>query len=166
MKKYIGFTKVALPYGWLGNMAPYPIQWSNRTWKTSEALFQAMRFEDEEIKDAICAEKSPMGAKFKAKANREKMIVTPLSDQDFENMELCIKLKLDNHPELKELLKATGDAILFEDVSSRARGNNLVWGAVLKNDELVGENRLGQIWIKLRNQIIPNPIEYRLLHHN
>ena len=149
-KKYIGFTKVALPHGWLGNMAPYPIDWNNRTWRTSEALFQALRFDDGEIRDQICAEKSPMGAKFKAKANREKMRVTPLSEEDFSNMELCVKLKLDNYPKLREELKATGDAILFEDVSARLRGNNLVWGAALIGEELVGENRLGKIWMKLR----------------
>lgn len=149
-KKYIGFTKVAMPYGWLGNMAPFPIQWNNRTWKTSEALFQALRFEDGEIRDQICAEKSPMGAKFKAKANREKMIVAPLSKEDFENMDLCIKLKLDNHPQLRAELKATGNAIIFEDVSARLRGNNLVWGAALTGEELIGENVLGKIWMKFR----------------
>lgn len=150
MKKYIGFTKVALPYGWLGNMAPYPITWSGRTWRTSEALFQALRFDDEEVKDLICAEKSPMGAKFKAKANREKMQITPLSHEDLENMRLCIKLKLDNHPKLREELKKTGEAILFEDVSARPRGNNLFWGAVLSDGELVGENMLGKIWMEFR----------------
>lgn len=150
MERHIGFTKVALPYGWLGNMSPHPITWANRTWRTSEALFQALRFEDESIREAICAEKSPMGAKFKAKANREKMTVVPLSDQDFENMKLCVKLKLDNHPELRERLKSTGDVVIFEDVSSRPRGNNLVWGAILKDGELIGENRLGKIWMEFR----------------
>ena len=91
-----------------------------------------------------------MGAKFKAKANREKMKVVPLSDRDFENMELCVKLKLDNHPELRDLLKATGDAILFEDVRTRPRGNNLFWGAILTVDELIGENKLCEIWMRLR----------------
>lgn len=150
MKKYIGFTKVALPYGWLGNMAPYPITWSGRTWRTSEALFQALRFDDEEVKDLICAEKSPMGAKFKAKANRGKMQITPLSHEDLENMKFCIKLKLDNHPKLREELKKTGETILFEDVSARPRGNNLFWGAVLSDGELVGENMLGKIWMEFR----------------
>lgn len=150
MKKHIGFTKVALPYGWLGNMAPYPVEWGYCTWRTSEALFQAMRFSDESIIKAICAEKSPMGAKFKAKANRTKMVIAPLSKQDFENMELCVKLKLECHPELREELKKTGDAILFEDVSARPRGNNLIWGAMLQDGELVGENVLGKIWMNLR----------------
>ena len=150
MEKYLGFTKVNLPYGWLGNMAAFPIQWQGKSWRTSEALFQALRFDDDQIIEAIRAEKSPMGAKFKAKANREKMQVTPLSEKDFENMEFCVKLKLETHPELKAWLKATGDAVLFEDVSSRPRGNNMIWGAILKNDSLIGENRLGKIWMRLR----------------
>jgi predicted NAD-dependent protein-ADP-ribosyltransferase YbiA (DUF1768 family) len=150
MERYIGFTKIALPYGWLGNMSPHPIYWNNRTWKTSEALFQALRFEDGEIRDQIWAEKSPMGAKFKARANREKMVITPLSEEDLQNMELCVKLKLDNHSYLRAELKSTGDAILFENVSARARGNNLFWGAVLNGEELIGENQLGKIWMKFR----------------
>jgi predicted NAD-dependent protein-ADP-ribosyltransferase YbiA (DUF1768 family) len=65
-------------------------------------------------------------------------------------MEFCVRLKLETHPELKTWLKETGNAILFEDVSSRPRGNNLFWGAVLRDEELVGENVLGKIWMQLR----------------
>ena len=39
----IWFTKVNLPYGWLGNMAPYPVLHDGCRWLTTEALFQAMR---------------------------------------------------------------------------------------------------------------------------
>jgi predicted NAD-dependent protein-ADP-ribosyltransferase YbiA (DUF1768 family) len=39
----IWFTKVNLPYGWLGNMAPYPVLHDGCSWLTTEALFQAMR---------------------------------------------------------------------------------------------------------------------------
>lgn len=153
MKNFIGFTKVALPNGWLGNMSPHPIVWNGLTWKTSEALFQALRFDDPEVREAIRLEKSPMGAKFKAKANRDKLTVQPLSEKDLENMRLCVKLKLESHPDLALKLKGTGDSILFEDVSARPRGNNLVWGAILKDGELLGENLLGKIWMELRNTI-------------
>ena len=37
----IWFTKVDLPYGWLGNMAPYPVLHDGCRWLTTEALFQA-----------------------------------------------------------------------------------------------------------------------------
>ena len=61
----IKFTKVSLPYGWLGNMAPFPVMYKGKKWLTIEALFQALRFEDEKIIEEIRLEKSPMGAKMK-----------------------------------------------------------------------------------------------------
>jgi predicted NAD-dependent protein-ADP-ribosyltransferase YbiA (DUF1768 family) len=63
----ISFSKVALSYGWLGNMSPYPIIYEGKEWRTVEALFQSLRFTDENIIEAIRNEKSPMGAKMKAK---------------------------------------------------------------------------------------------------
>ena len=151
MKKYIGFTKVALEYGWLGNMAPFPITYDGKLWRTSEALFQALRFDDNLIREAIRAEKSPMGAKFKAKSYKESLMVMPTSSDDLINMRLCIKLKLESHPTLLTELKNTGSAIIFEDVSSRVRGNNLFWGAMLIDNNLTGENHLGKIWMELRD---------------
>jgi hypothetical protein len=161
--KAIGFTKVSLPYGWMGNMSPYPINYGGKVWKTTEALFQSLRFEDEEIKEAIRGEASPMGCKFKVKAIVKKLkesnelhkrTVEPLSDQDVKNMELCIRLKIEQHPELlKELLK-TGDTPIFEDVTSRgARGTNLFWGAMkLEDGSWKGSNVLGKIWEEIRKE--------------
>ena len=63
----IEFTKVALPYGWLGNMYSAPILHGGKIWKTSEALFQSMRYDDEEIIEVIRNEKAPISAKMKAK---------------------------------------------------------------------------------------------------
>lgn len=60
--KIIAFTKVDLPYGWLGNMAPYPVAYEDLTYRTTEALFQALRFKDRAIRQQIHAEKSPMAA--------------------------------------------------------------------------------------------------------
>ena len=154
-EKRIGFTKVALPYGWLGNMSPYPIEYGGIIWRTTEALFQAMRFDDIEIRHLIRDEKSPMGAKFKAKANKDKMNVEPLSKIDIGQMAICIKLKIDQHPNIKQWLIETGDAYIFEDVTSRAnKGNNLFWGAALIDGELVGTNTLGKLWMSARKCLI------------
>ena len=40
LESIIAFTKVALPFGWLGNMAPYPVTYGGKAWRTTEALFQ------------------------------------------------------------------------------------------------------------------------------
>jgi len=152
MQKYIGFTKVALPYGWLGNMAPYPVEFKGKVWRTTEALFQAMRFDDETIREKIREQKSPMGAKFVAKRNTLLAKVVRGSAQDLANMELCVKLKLEQHTQLKGDLKKTGDTVLFEDVSARKnKAGSLTWGAVLENEEFIGENALGNIWMKFRS---------------
>jgi predicted NAD-dependent protein-ADP-ribosyltransferase YbiA (DUF1768 family) len=40
----INFTKNNFLYGWLGNMSQYPIDFGGVIWKTTEALFQGLRF--------------------------------------------------------------------------------------------------------------------------
>jgi ribA/ribD-fused uncharacterized protein len=152
--KAIGFTKVALPYGWLGNMSPHPVQFEGQEWRTAEALFQALRFQDPEIKEEIRSQKSPMAAKFVAKKYKSQMQVEPISDQDLENMMMCVRLKLKSNPQLIDELKSTGDLLIYEDVSSRMRGNNLFWGASFQEGELIGENQLGKIWMRIRSSIL------------
>jgi ribA/ribD-fused uncharacterized protein len=150
----IGFNKTKDSFGWLGNMSAHPIQYNGKLWKTSEALFQALRFEDEEIIEAIRAEKSPMGAKMKAKKNKAKMVVAPLSEKDVENMKLCLRLKFEQHPELARKLKISSAHEFYEDVSARiGRGSALFWGAYKEDEQLIGENMLGKLLMELRNQL-------------
>ena len=152
-KSVIGFTKVALPYGWLGNMSPFPIEYEGVVWRTTEALFQALRFSDPTIKEEIRLQKSPMAAKMIAKKNRELFVVSPMSEEDLSNMRMCINLKLDQHPSLKEELVATGTSLIFEDVTSRgSRGSNLFWGAMVNDGKLIGSNELGKIWMSIRDK--------------
>lgn len=152
-KSVIGFTKVALPYGWLGNMSPFPIEYEGVVWRTTEALFQALRFSDPIIKEEIRLQKSPMAAKMIAKKNRELFVVCPMSEEDLSNMRMCINLKLDQHPSLKEELVATGNSLIFEDVTSRgSRGSNLFWGAMMNDGKLIGSNELGKIWMSIRDK--------------
>lgn len=151
----IGFTKVALPYGWLGNMSPYPIDFGGKTWRTSEALFQALRFKDLEIQELIRLEKSPMSAKMVMKANEKSLSVEKHSEKDVRNMKMCLVFKLLQHPDLIEELINTGDAIIVEDVTARGdKGGNLFWGAMRVENEdgfhWIGENTLGKLWMELR----------------
>lgn len=163
MKKIITFTKVKLPYGWLGNMSPYPVEYDGREWRTTEALFQALRFDDEEIRELIREQKSPMAAKMMAKKHRKSMVIEPMTEDDYLNMIQCIILKIKHHPELIDELVETEDSIIIEDVSSRgSRGSNLYWGAMLnQNGEWIGENRLGRAWMHIR-QLYQRAIETNL----
>lgn len=158
-REIINFTKTRLPYGWMGNMSPYPVIWDNKQWRTTEALFQAMRFPPETpFPELIREEKSPMGAKLKAKSNAQWMDVEQLSDKDLANMEICVRLKLEQHVNLVKDLLDTGDAIIYEDVTSRGSGgSNLFWGALKQpNGIWSGRNHLGKIWMKLREELKNN----------
>lgn len=151
--KVIAFTKVALPYGWLGNMSPYMITWDDKVWRTAEALFQARRLaSDDPGREEIRAERSPMGAKMVAKRSASRRVIVPLSNEDVALMEDVLRLKLEQHPKLKEELSATENAIIIEDCTSRPQGTGLFWGAAKQADGgWKGENVLGKLWMKLRD---------------
>ena len=148
----IAFTKISLPYGWLGNMAPYPItDETGRIWRTTEHLFQALRFSDEDVRNAIGRTVSAMSAKMLARANASRMTVVPQSEADIDNMRYCLRLKVEQYPELRQQLLATGDELIVEDVTNRQRGSALYWGGVPTVDgSFRGINRLGALWMELR----------------
>ena len=155
MMAYISFTKTGLPYGWLGNMFAAPITYQGQIWRTSEALFQALRFEDVEIRELIRTKKSPLVAKnvCKGKEFLAKRVVEPMSTEDIHNMRLCLRLKFDQHPDLREKLVKTGDHIIFEDVSARNGARHKFWGAVKINDQLDGQYMLGKLLMELREEL-------------
>lgn len=149
----ISFTKVNLPYGWLGNMAAFPINYQNEHWNTSEALFQAMRFENQEIRQIIRSQASPMAAKMKAKGSKHLMVVEPCSPQDVENMRVCLELKFSQHPNLRQEILKTGDHQLVEDIGSRRGARHLFWGAHLQGADWVGINTMGILLTELREKL-------------
>jgi ribA/ribD-fused uncharacterized protein len=144
--------KVKEHHGWLGNMAPFPVEHDGQRWPTTEALFQGLRFVDQEIRSKIRLHKSPMAAKMISKKYKMQMVVEPMSALDLDNMRLCLKLKIEQHPELREKLIQTGEAPIMEDCTRRQRGSGLFWGAALIEGEWKGQNWLGRLWMELRQQ--------------
>lgn len=135
-------------------MSSHPIVHEGKRWRTAEALFQALRSEDALIREEIGGTRSPMMAKMIAKRHKQQRAVEPMSAQDLENMRLCLRLKLAQHTELQAKLRATGDAVIIEDCTSRGRrGTNLFWGAVRVPDGWEGQNWLGRLWEEARTRL-------------
>ncbi len=152
----IRIAKVKERYGWFGNMSPFPVLFEGQHWRTTEALFQALRFENEEIKKLIREEKSPMGAKFKSKRYKHSMVVKPMSEQDVRNMKLVLSLKLEQHIFIRDSLLETNDQLIFEDVSNRRGARHLFWGMKMENGAWLGQNVLGKLWMELREEYLTN----------
>ena len=156
--KEITITKVKEESGWLSCMSAYPVIHQGISYKTCEALFQAIRFEGyPEIQKEIQQCPSPMGAKMIARKNRDKLNRGTKWDEtpsDIPLMKMCLKLKLEQHPELKGKLIATGDAIIIEDCTTHDRESARFWGAVNENGKWVGENVFGKLWMEIRKELI------------
>lgn len=135
-------------------MAAYPVVYGGVKWPTTEHLFQAMRLPPNHTTIAeMLKSANPMTAKLLAKASAPAFIVEPMSALDLDNMRLCLRLKLDAHPALRDLLGSSGERRIIEDVTARrGKGSAMFWGAALEPDGTwSGENWLGRLWMELRD---------------
>lgn len=151
----VAFTKVSLPHGWLGNMAPFPVTHNGLGWRTTEALFQALRFDAADpARELIREQKSPMAAKMVARKHGGRRAVAQFSEADVELMRLVLRLKVEQHPQVRSDLLATGEATIVEDVTSRPNASGLFWGAAkLPDGSWGGLNTLGELWVELRGEL-------------
>lgn len=156
----ITITRVKEESGWLSCMSAYPVTYQGTQYKTCEALFQALRFTNyPEIQKEIIECKSPMAAKMKARKNCKKLnrgIKWDEAPSDIPLMKECLELKLEQHPDLKEKLIATGDATIIEDCTTHDRESARFWGAVKKDGKWVGENVFGKLWMEIRGELVKN----------
>lgn len=147
----VSFTKVSLPHGWLSNMSPHPVVHEGVSFRTTEALFHALRWrEHPAVVEEIRAQASPMAAKMVTKKHMH-LLAPEAFEQDLDNMRVCLRLKVEQHPDLKAALLATGDLPIVEDVTSRKRGAR--WGMARVGGFWEGENLLGRLWMELRDEL-------------
>jgi ribA/ribD-fused uncharacterized protein len=145
----IYFYNKAAPYYEFSNFSSYPITLDGKVWPTTEHYFQAAKFTDEEVREAIRLAKNPYCA-FKMGRSRD---YTSVMRQDWGTHRLvammtAIRAKFTQHGTLKETLLATGTKEIVED-SPR----DDYWG-IGKNGD--GTNHLGKLLMQLRDELRAN----------
>jgi ribA/ribD-fused uncharacterized protein len=159
----VSFDKIDEPNGWLSNMSRHalrvPRQPGGVLYRTAEHYFQCGRFNDEQIQQEILAVNSPMKAKWTARAIAnefpEKRVITPYTPADLDLMRRTIRLKLENHPNLRaQLLAFPKDWIIIEDASARHGESARFWGMRLHGNIWTGQNWLGRLWMELRLELL------------
>ena len=157
MRKEITITIVKEESGWLSCMSPYPVTYQRTTYRTAEALFQALRFSKyPDVQRQILEQKSPMTAKMIARKNQTLLGRGKKWDEapsDLPLMKRCLLLKLEQHPELKDKLTATEDAVIIEDCTTHDRESARFWGAVKKDGKWIGKNNFGKLWMEIRSEL-------------
>lgn len=149
INEVISFRKTKEAFGGLSNMAGgYPIVINDTYIRTSEALYQAMRFPDyPEIQKEIIEQKSPMTAKMISKKYRKGKTRKDWDSKRIAIMKWCLRVKLiQNLEKFGNLLLETQNKSIVEESKK-----DKFWGAEIVNGEsFEGVNALGRLLMELR----------------
>lgn len=127
------------------NFSAFEVEWDGKSWPTSEHAYQAAKFGDKDIRKEIQITKSPYDAKELAKTYKDKKR-SDWNDAKLDIMESIVRHKLSQHEYIKQKLIETGNEEIIEDSPTDS-----FWGWGPEKD---GENHLGKIWMRLREEIV------------
>lgn len=144
MREVILFYSVSDDYGELSNFAPYPITLHGKKWPTSEHYFQAQKFEDAKIREAIRSVKSPAVAARMGR-DRDRRLRRDWESVKVGVMREALRAKFTQHHELRVMLVATGAAELVEHTE-----RDLFWG---DGGDGSGANMLGRLLMEVRTEL-------------
>ncbi len=136
-KKYYEFTNFYQPQP--------PIIIDGREWKTSEHYYQAMKFDDSQLRENIRNAVASRGAFDIAQKNKKK-VRSDWTKVSLNFMHIAVKAKFSQNSNLKELLLKTGNKVIVEDAGK----NDAFFGA---GGDYKGQNYLGRILMKVRQKL-------------
>jgi len=127
------------------NFSSFAVEYNGCLWPTSEHAYQAQKFTDKNIVDEILKAGSSYDA-FKIARAHEQDIRADWQSIRVDVMEKIVRAKLEQHEYIRKMLLETGTREIIEDSPLDS-----FWGWGPNKD---GENQLGKIWMKLREEII------------
>ena len=146
------------PYNWLGNKCKNTLYYQEEEWVSVEALFQAMRFNDETIRQNIRKQSwlLPLTLCLTTRKYKEYLVVEPMSSMDIENLRTAMELKFKQHTICRLKLLDTGNAQLIQFVKESKKIEDDFWGMTIKNNQRVGLNIVGKLLMEIREKLINN----------
>ena len=146
-------TKTFTPLHWLGNMSPCKIIYTGEAWDSAEKLFQAMRFNDEVIRQKIRNETGIFKLNQLTSSLAANRVVESMSSLDIENLRTVMELKFSQNKILQSRLLSTGNLNLVQFSRQSCNPEDLFWGMTLSNLQLEGRNIVGNILMEIRNKM-------------
>lgn len=140
--------KVAEPWGIFGNFARTPIVIDEVMFKTSEQLFQLMKFKDKEPVLAVYNANNPkMTTKHWEKTHRR----SDWGQMVVDAMKFCLTKKFEQSEDFRAELERSRGKFIVEDQTSFTKKTPDTWGVKLQGDNFVGPNLLGRLLMELRD---------------
>lgn len=157
----IVFKKNNEDYGYFSNMSStFSLSVNDLKIPTIEALYQSLKFVDYiDIQKEILVQKSPMAIKYKAR-KYQKFIRKDWENIKIEVMEFCLRIKIYENPKFANLLLETRNMSIVENSNVDS-----FWGAKFVENYLIGDNQLGELLMKLRDELLNNKFEMAIPSH-
>ena len=140
--------KVSEPWGIFGNFARTPIVIDEVMFKTSEQLFQLMKFKDKEPVLAVYNANNPkMTTKHWEKTHRR----SDWGQMVVDAMKFCLTKKFEQSEDFRAELERSRGKFIVEDQTSFTKKTPDTWGVKQQGDNFVGPNLLGRLLMELRD---------------
>ncbi|KAG6868286.1 hypothetical protein C0993_005466 [Termitomyces sp. T159_Od127] len=132
------------PYYGFTNFSNHPVVYKEKKYPTSEHLYQSLKFEEHwpDLAEHIrtCSERPSVA--FSEARRFQPEVRRDWKEVNIATMDLVLRLKFEQHDDLREELIGTGDALLVEDSDKDA-----FWGV---GPDRKGRNELGHALMRLR----------------
>lgn len=131
-------------HAWLSNYADVKIKVKDDTFRSVENAYFSLKSKDKEWKK-FCVENTAQEVK---KEGRKLLVRDNWDDIKLKVMKFCLDQKFRQEPFRTKLIE-TGDQNIVEGTYWK----DTYWGVDLKQDPNIGENHLGRIIMKIREEI-------------
>jgi ribA/ribD-fused uncharacterized protein len=156
--------KVAEEWGVFSNFATTPIVIDGVCFKSSEHLFQMMKFQDATVVLNIMNGVTNNGKrcyqiKKTVKSYEKAYRRADWGSMVLDAMKFCLVKKYEQSPEFREKLEASKGRFIVEDQTAMPKKRPDAWGVKQEGTNFVGPNLLGKLLMELRDQ---GTLEYHL----
>ena len=156
--------KVDGEWGVFCNFAPTPIVVDGVEFKSSEHLFQMMKFKDSQVVVNIMNGITNNGkrcyqVKKTVKSYEKEYRRADWGSMVIDAMKFCLLKKYEQSPEFRAKLEASKDFFIVEDQTTMPKKSPDAWGVKPNGDNFAGPNLLGRLLMELRDN---GTLEYRL----
>lgn len=135
-------------YSWLSNFAECKIRYGSLTFNSVELFYIAMKIDDDDLKRREISLSSASEAGQWKKASKEWKLREDWDDIKLNVMEYALRQKFSQEP-FKSKLIATGS----QNIQEGNYWNDTFWGVDLKQNPNYGENHLGRMIMKIRDEL-------------
>lgn len=138
------YSHLKEPYGCFSNFSRHGVSFDGKWWPTTEHYFQAQKFLSETDQEQIRQTSNPNRAAQMGR-DRKRTLRPDWEEIKDEVMYRAVLKKFQTHPEIGEILQATGDKKIVENAPG-----DYYWGCGADGS---GRNMLGQILMRVRSEL-------------